>query len=165
MKTAVFSFLRSGIDDMEILILDDCSSDDTEQLALELTQLDRRISYRRHKKNLGHIATFNEGLNWASKKYFLIISADDVFYSKFLRWRLSFLDKNPNVVFSYSPVRVFFQSGEKGHISYPPIADRLADRVYSGEEFLRLSLTNRLCLPSRPLHNCANKLSKESGPI
>ena len=36
------------------------------------------MEFRRHPVNRGHIATYNEGLEWASGDYLLVLSADDM---------------------------------------------------------------------------------------
>lgn len=66
-------FLRGCVEsvlmqeDVEVII-DDCSSDETDAVGQELAA-DPRVTYRRHQVNRGHIATYNEGLEWASADY------------------------------------------------------------------------------------------------
>lgn len=62
---------------VRILIIDDESPDDTEEIGTALARQDQRVSYRRHQTNRGHIATYNEGIDWARADYFLLLSADD----------------------------------------------------------------------------------------
>ena len=64
--------------DVRVLIMDDCSPDTTPQVAAELQRRDGRVEYCRHKENLGHIATYNEGLDWVTGDYVVLISADDM---------------------------------------------------------------------------------------
>ncbi|HEV3445098.1 MAG TPA: glycosyltransferase family 2 protein [Gemmataceae bacterium] len=68
---------QEGVD-VRILILDDASPDQTAQVGEQLSRGDLRIEYRRHGVNRGHIATYNEGLEWASAEYLLLLSADDL---------------------------------------------------------------------------------------
>lgn len=64
---------------VRVLIIDDASSDDTPQVGQRLAALDPRVEFRRHEVNCGHLATCNEGLlGWASAKYSLLLSADDM---------------------------------------------------------------------------------------
>ena len=58
-------------------VIDDASPDDTPVVAAELVAADARVAYRRHERNLRHIATYNEGIDWISAKYYLLLSADD----------------------------------------------------------------------------------------
>ena len=48
--------------DVSVLVIDDCSSDDTPAVAAALAASDPRVEVRRHEVNKGHIATYNEGL-------------------------------------------------------------------------------------------------------
>jgi glycosyltransferase involved in cell wall biosynthesis len=64
--------------DVRVLIIDDCSPDNTPEVAADLVRTDGRVEYRRHKTNKGHIDTYNEGLlEWVSGDYCLLLSADD----------------------------------------------------------------------------------------
>ena len=64
--------------DVEVLIIDDASSDDSADVARALAAADPRVSVEVHPVNRGHIATYNEGLAWASGAYTVLLSADDV---------------------------------------------------------------------------------------
>ena len=48
--------------DLQVLILDDASPDDTPAVAAAVAAADSRVAYRRHASNLGHIATYSDGL-------------------------------------------------------------------------------------------------------
>jgi len=66
LKRCVESLLAKENLDVRVLIIDDCSTDDSAQVGAALASADRRVQFRRHDKNLGHIATYNEGLlGWA----------------------------------------------------------------------------------------------------
>jgi glycosyltransferase involved in cell wall biosynthesis len=65
---------------------------------------DSRLEYRRHEKNIGHIATYNEGLEWASSEYLLLLSADDLVTPGALHRAAAVLDAHPNVVLTYGGV-------------------------------------------------------------
>jgi glycosyltransferase involved in cell wall biosynthesis len=75
----VHSALSQAAVDVRVLVIDDCSSDDTPAVGLALAASDRRVEYRRHPVNRGHIATYNEGLmGWSSGDYVVLLSADDL---------------------------------------------------------------------------------------
>ncbi len=78
LEASVGSILRQEGVDVRVLIIDDCSSDDTPAVGRRLAAADGRVEFRRHEKNRGHIATYNEGLlEWASAEYSVLLSADD----------------------------------------------------------------------------------------
>ena len=64
--------------DIELLIFDDCSTDDTPEVSAELAVSDDRVSIIRHEHNRGHIPTVNEGLERAAGDYVVKLDADDL---------------------------------------------------------------------------------------
>lgn len=77
LSRCVESVLQQQGVDVRVLIIDDASSDDTPEASARLAA-DPRVEYRRHERNRGHIATYNEGLlEWASADYSVLLSADD----------------------------------------------------------------------------------------
>src|SRR3954471_18429980 len=78
LRECVSSLLSQEGVDVRVLIIDDCSPDNTPEVAAKLLAKDRRVEYRRHEINIGHIATYNEGLEWGTGAYMLLLSADDM---------------------------------------------------------------------------------------
>jgi glycosyltransferase involved in cell wall biosynthesis len=68
--------LQQGVK-VRVLIIDDCSPDNTPEIGGALAAEDSRVEYRRHETNLRHIATYNEGFEWAVADGTLLLSADD----------------------------------------------------------------------------------------
>src|SRR6267378_7316160 len=48
--------------DVDVVLVDDASTDGSGDVAEELAAMDRRITLVRHARNAGHIATYNDGL-------------------------------------------------------------------------------------------------------
>jgi glycosyltransferase involved in cell wall biosynthesis len=91
-----------------VLIIDDCSTDDTPDVGQRLAAADRRVTYHRHHVNRGHIATYNEGLlGWATADYCLLISADDFVTPGALLRAALVLDSYPRVGFCYGSQLIF----------------------------------------------------------
>jgi glycosyltransferase involved in cell wall biosynthesis len=57
--------------------LDDASPDNASEVGAEVAREDSRVTLVRHHVNKGHIATYNEGIDWVSADYMLLLSADD----------------------------------------------------------------------------------------
>src|SRR5207247_3262439 len=74
----VESILRQTGVDVRVLIIDDGSPDNTQAVGERLAIEDPRVEFRRHTVNQGHVATYNEGIEWAEGDYLLLLSADDV---------------------------------------------------------------------------------------
>lgn len=107
LRDCVESVLNQSGVDLQVLILDDASPDNTPEVAAALLAEDRRVAYWRHAVNLGHIATYNEGLAWADGDYTVILSADDLLTPGALRRATLLLDTHPDVGFVYGPALTF----------------------------------------------------------
>ena len=64
--------------EVRVLIIDDASTDSTPQIASAFAARDQRVEFHRHDRNLGHIATYNEGLSLADSTYSVLLDADDM---------------------------------------------------------------------------------------
>ena len=91
---------QTGVE-VRVLILDDCSPDDTPAVAAELVCADGRVEFRRHAVNQRHIATYNEGLAWADGDCTLLLSADDLLTPGALARAARLLDARPDVGLVY----------------------------------------------------------------
>jgi glycosyltransferase involved in cell wall biosynthesis len=54
-----------------------------------------------HRSNLGAHASFNEGIDWASSKYFMVLCADDLLAPGSLARAMSIMELHPEVAFAY----------------------------------------------------------------
>ncbi|MEL3908413.1 MAG: glycosyltransferase [Treponemataceae bacterium] len=70
------SVLNQTYKDWEIVIVDDCSKDNTEEVVQKY--LSDKIRYYKHKTNIGPGANFNYGIEKARSEYVTIIASDDV---------------------------------------------------------------------------------------
>jgi hypothetical protein len=94
---------QEGVD-VRVLVIDDASTDHTPAVCAALAQRDRRVSVRRHEQNLGHIATYNEGLSWADGDYVALVSADDMLTPGALARAADLMDAHPDVGLVYGSV-------------------------------------------------------------
>jgi glycosyltransferase involved in cell wall biosynthesis len=99
LRRSVESILAQQGVDVRVLIIDDASSDETSQVGQALAA-DRRVNYRRHAENRGHIATYNEGLlGWVTARYSMLLSADDWLTPGALARAVDLLDTYPDCGF------------------------------------------------------------------
>lgn len=133
---------QEGIE-VRVLIIDDCSPDETPAVAGRLAAADERVEYRRNERNEGLIATANEGLRWAAEgDYVVLISADDLLVPGALRRAVEVMEARPGVgmVYGHAP---YFEADEP----LPRVASRWrGTKVWDGLEWVRLRC--------RAGHNC-----------
>lgn len=89
-RMAVESVLRQTYGNLELIVIDDASSDDT--WAVLQTFQDERLRLRRHDTNQGAHATLNEALRLARGEIIAIINSDDVFHPRRLEACLAELE-------------------------------------------------------------------------
>jgi glycosyltransferase involved in cell wall biosynthesis len=132
LRQCVESVLSQEGVDVRVLIIDDASPDDTSAVAAELVREDDRVHYVRHAVNKGHIATYNEGLEWASADYMLLLSADDWILPGALGRAARVLDAHPDVGFAYG---AYVEVSPGGTVSSPPVGTGWT--IMSGPDFVR----------------------------
>ena len=88
------SVLNQTYKDLELIIVDDCSSDNTEEIVANLAEHDDRVCYIRHEKNKGACAARNAGIDAARGEYIAFQDSDDV-------WRPEKLEKQIEVLQKY----------------------------------------------------------------
>lgn len=101
LRESVSSALGQVGVEVDVLVVDDASTDGSGLLAQELADLDRRVRVIRHDQNQGHIATFNEGIGAAEGDYVVLLSADDRLTDGSLGRATALLEAHPDVGFAY----------------------------------------------------------------
>jgi len=102
LRECVQSVLSQEDVNVRVLIIDDCSPDNTREAAGQLVEEDRRVHYRRHEVNRGHIFTYNEGLlEWVAAEYCMVLSADDLLAPRALARATTVMAAHPSVGMTY----------------------------------------------------------------
>ena len=95
LRDALESTLRQTWTDLEVLAIDDGSTDGT--LALLRSFNDERLRIVEHPKNLGLIATLNEGITSATGEYIARMDGDDIMAPERLAEQIAYLDAHPEI--------------------------------------------------------------------
>ena len=90
---AINSVLNQSYQDFEIIIINDGSTDSTEQRILSIH--DQRIQYI-SQKNTGAHSAINRGISLAQGDYISILNSDDIYLPKRLETCFNFLENNTN---------------------------------------------------------------------
>ena len=81
-KQAICSVQNQNMADIEILIIDDNSEDDSLKIAEQIQKSDKRIKVIRNKKNRGALYSKSLGILKASGKYTMLLDSDDLFINE-----------------------------------------------------------------------------------
>ena len=79
-RTCLMSMLNQTFRELEVICVDDCSTDDTVKIVIEMAQQDRRIRLVRHMKNSGAASEpRNTGMRMSRGKYIAFLDSDDMY--------------------------------------------------------------------------------------
>jgi glycosyltransferase involved in cell wall biosynthesis len=156
LEDCVQSVLTQQEVELEVLVIDDCSTDSSAVVAAGLAA-DSRVSFRQHQTNLGHIATYNEGLAWASGDYTVLLSADDMLTPGSLRRAARALDAAPMAGLAYGRVLRFDQSVPRS------TAAKVRPVVWDGSDWIGERCKTATCNISSPEAVVRTTLYKELG--
>ena len=146
LKEAIESVLTQTVQDIEILIADNASTDGTEGMVRKIADADSRIVYFRHSHNIGQIGNWNFCLEKARGEYFLMLSDDDIMEKESIARLLSGFE-DPQVTLVYSKV-LFIDS-----YSQPFGLSKAALQLEAGGDFILGSLSHgREIYPSATMH-------------
>lgn len=162
LEKCVASVLAQSGPSVRVLVIDDASPDNTKEVATELTQHDSRVTLLCHSSNRGHIATYNEGIEWASAEYSLLLSADDYLLPGALRRAVHVFETYPDVGMVIGKAIELLDGNELPKIKEGAASDRRPDyRIMSGREFIEFSgCRNRVPTPTAVVRT---KLQKQLG--
>jgi glycosyltransferase involved in cell wall biosynthesis len=102
LRTALDSLLAQSYSAFELIISDNASTDDTEQLCREYAQRDPRIRYIRHSINRGGPWNFNHVFEVSNTEYFKWAAHDDVCHPTYLARCIEVLDRDSEVAWCHT---------------------------------------------------------------
>lgn len=108
-------FLRDAVEsatsqegvDVQVIIVNDASPDDTATIADELAAADHRVEVIHNEANLGHVRTFNRGLELAKGEFLVRLDADDLLTPGCLSRAVALFDAEPSLGLVYGHPRHF----------------------------------------------------------
>jgi glycosyltransferase involved in cell wall biosynthesis len=95
-RQSISSILASKHHNLEIIIVDDGSTDETLKILRELEKEDDRIRVLTYKTNQGLFAARRTALNAMTGEYFLTVDSDDTIRPNLISDLLKYAIKNPN---------------------------------------------------------------------
>jgi glycosyltransferase involved in cell wall biosynthesis len=128
------SINQQTLQDFELIIVDDCSTDETWQMLSALQH--PRLKLHRNEQNQGQTASLNTGIGMAAGKYIARHDAQDVSALERFVKQAAFLDANPNVALVGSQVEWIDDSGEViRYFEYPTGHDAILERMREKNSF------------------------------
>lgn len=92
------SVINQSYKDWEMIIVDDCSKDDTQEIVEKYIEKDNRIKYIKLEQNSGAAIARNKAMELATGKYMAFLDSDDIWISDKLEKQIKFMEeKNYNI--------------------------------------------------------------------
>ncbi|HSC74751.1 MAG TPA: glycosyltransferase [Pseudomonadales bacterium] len=107
---AIHSALQQSHRNIEVIVVDDGSTDDTAAIVRGLTEKDTRILYV-HQKNRGLSAARNTGIQHSTGEFIVLLDADDTLHPQKIQAHLEHFRQMPAMDISYGRSR-YFLSGK-----------------------------------------------------
>lgn len=95
LKEAMDSILNQSYKDFEFLIINDGSSDKSEEIILSYN--DNRIHYFKNHENIGIGRTVRKGMEMIHSKYVIRVDSDDISFPDRFQEQVDFMDSHPEI--------------------------------------------------------------------
>jgi hypothetical protein len=133
LRESIESVLSQDGVDLDVLIIDDASTDDSLGVAKALAARNGRVRVLSNDTNMGMVPTVNRGISAVDGEYIVKMDADDLLTPGALSRAAALLDRHPSVGFVYGFPVAFVDS--------PPPSARTTVRswtVWPGQDWLRI---------------------------
>lgn len=112
-QDCIYSIINQDYQNIELIIIDDGSKDDSVQKIEEMRPLCEKRFVRfefRHRPNKGLCATLNEALSWCQGKYVSMFASDDMMLPQKSSIQVAYLENNPEITSVFANME-FFDGG------------------------------------------------------
>lgn len=101
---------------IEIIIVNDGSTDNTGKILTQLSNKDTRIIIIENKNNIGFIKSLNKGLTYCKGKYIARTDADDVTEPFWIQTIIEKMEKEPDLLAVGGFITVWHSDNQLGHL-------------------------------------------------
>ena len=109
-EQTIQSVLAQTYTDWELLLIDDCSTDNSGNIIQRYAEQDERIKYHRLQVNSGAAVARNTAIGLAQGEYLAFLDSDDLWVSNKLERQLSYMKAN-NAAFVFARIRMIDRQG------------------------------------------------------
>lgn len=102
LRESLASLQAQDYPNVEIVVSDNCSTDDTDEICRQMSESDPRINYERQEKNIGAAANSIRVLERANGKYFMWASGHDLWSPNLVSACVVSLEEHPDAALAYA---------------------------------------------------------------
>jgi len=147
---SIGSILNQTYRELELIVVDDCSTDNSVEVMLAFAKQDSRVKVIQHAVNSGLSRSRNDAIRAATGEWIAFCDADDLWAEEKLACQLKMLQQNPQYAVAYSESLIV---DEKGKLTGEKFSDLFPlPACSSGSLFEVLCIRNFINVPSAILH-------------
>jgi len=120
LRAAVDSILAQSLRDLELIVVDDASTDETTQILARFAKDDPRVRMVRNETNLGPFGSGNRGLGLARAPIIARMDADDLSHPARLERQVRFLETHPDHILVGNSFRAIDDAGQTQYVKVKP---------------------------------------------
>lgn len=152
------SILSQSYQNFEIIILDDCSTDNSRDV-IEKYRNDKHISHIEYNTtNSGNtFKQWDKGIELAKGELIWIAESDDVAHPDFLFILVKQMTKHPNAVVAFSHSYLIDHNGKDMHINWHPNYNAESVYIHSGQKF-----AHKIMVRSNYIYNASMVVFRKS---
>src|SRR3989344_6521548 len=113
LEESVCSVLKSTFEDIEVIIVNDGSTDSTLEIAEGIAKKDERVGVINLDKNEGAAHARNEGIKKSRGIYVCFFDSDDISIPNRFEKQIEYLDNHRDIGFVYGDIIINFPDGKK----------------------------------------------------
>lgn len=110
-EKSIQSVIEQTFRDWELIVVDDCSTDSTHEIAKKYERIDKRIRVIQNQVNSKTPTALNNGFRMATGEYFTWTSDDNIYYEDALEVMVNYMDKYPNCGLAYCDMEYIDEQG------------------------------------------------------
>lgn len=160
LRGAMHSALQQREIDVQVVVVNDASSDDSATVAEEIAAADPRVVVLHNAENLGHVRTFNRGLERADGEFLVRLDADDLLTPGCLARAVAVFDHDARIGLVY---------GNPYHFTTPtpprPRTSTISWTVWSGADWLQERCRKGVNCITTPEAMLRMSVVREVGPL
>ncbi len=123
------NILDQPFSDFELLVGDNASTDGSSEMIAQIAKLDNRIVHLKRRKNIGALQNWNDVVEQAKGKYFILAGGHDLLSPDYLPSLVDALNKHPDAALAFTKSQWIDKQGNKLDIPTTIVATRGTSRL------------------------------------
>ncbi len=135
------SVLHQTYPNIEVILIDDCSTDDT-PIVLEQYHGQTHLRIHRNEKNNGIITTYNDLLNKATGVYFIVVGDDDALEQNYVEKMVCLMEENTKCRVALGSQHIMNENGVTENILNSHVVKYISGVHYLHDWFVKGKIVN-----------------------